>query len=78
MNKTPYEIRLELLKMAKEMLEFDYFTVKDALFQEWNVNVTQAQQNQAKIPSLPELPKFPTAQDVIDKARILNTFVSNS
>ena len=78
MNKTPYEIRLELLKMAKEMLESDYFSMKDALSNQWNVAVTQAERQQATLPPHPELPKFPSAQEVIEKARILNTFVSNS
>lgn len=77
MSKTPFEIRLELLKMAKEMLEQDYHTHKDMLRQMWEIEVVRANETNAPIPSSPIIPPFPTAFEVIEKARTLNAFVSN-
>ena len=36
-NMTPFEIRLELLKMAKDMLVEDYFGKREAISNEWKI-----------------------------------------
>lgn len=77
MSKTPFEIRLELLKMAKEMLEADYHSTKDRLQTEWQIRVGRANETNEPLPEHPIIPPFPTAVDVIEKAKTLNTFVSN-
>ena len=41
-NMTPFEIRLELLKMAKDMLEQEYHGKREKLHNEWNVMVDNA------------------------------------
>ena len=41
-NLTPFEIRLELLKMAKELLLEEYSSSKDRLSNEWQVKVESA------------------------------------
>jgi hypothetical protein len=41
-NLTPFEIRLELLKMAKELLLEEYHSNKDRLTNEWHVKVESA------------------------------------
>ena len=76
MSKTPYEIRLELLKMAKEMLEQDYFAKREALQNEWNVKVGIAERFNTDVPPFPTLPDVPTEQEVIIKASALNEFIS--
>lgn len=78
MSKTPFEIRLELLKMAKDMLEADYFSQKDSLFNEWNTRVDSAKTKGEEIPRHPIIPPFPSASEVIEKAKVLNAFVSNA
>ena len=77
MSKTPFEIRLELLKMAKEMLESDFFSTKERLQQEWQAKVARSNDTNSPLPEHPTIPPFPSASDIIDRAKALNMFVSN-
>lgn len=74
---TPYEIRLDLLKMAREMLEIDYHSQKQKLIDEWHMNASKAMEEKLKLPSHPTLPAFPSEDQIIEKAKKLNSFVSN-
>ena len=74
---TPFEIRLELLKMAKDMLTDSYFSEKDRLSEDWHVKVDSAKLNGQPIPEHPNYPPYPSETDVINKAQLLNGFVSN-
>ena len=76
-NLTPFEIRLELLKMAKELLLEEYSSSKDRLSNEWQVKVESAKLNGQAIPEHPAFPTYPTENDIITKAQALNGFVSN-
>ena len=75
-NMTPFEIRLELLKMAKDMLEQEYHGKREKLANEWNVQVENARHAGTPAPVYPELPAFPTEAEIIKKATELNGFVS--
>jgi hypothetical protein len=72
-NLTPFEIRLELLKMAKEMLEQDYYAHRERITNEWSMRVDLAKINGGEMPD----PPYPSESDVIAKAQTLNGFVSN-
>ena len=76
-NLTPFEIRLELLKMAKELLLEDYNSSKERLINEWHVKVESAKLNGQTIPDHPDFPTYPSETDIIAKAQALNGFVSN-
>ena len=76
-NLTPFEIRLELLKMAKELLMEEYHSNKDRLTNEWHVKVESAKLNGQVIPDHPDFPTYPSENDIITKAQSLNGFVSN-
>jgi uncharacterized membrane protein YheB (UPF0754 family) len=76
-NLTPFEIRLELLKMAKDLLLEEYHSSKDRLINEWQVKVESAKLNGQAIPEHPAFPTYPTENDIITKAQSLNGFVSN-
>ncbi len=76
-NLTPFEIRLELLKMAKELLMEEYHSNKDRLINDWQVKVDTAKLNGQQIPDHPPFPTYPTENDIINKAQTLNGFVSN-
>ncbi len=76
-NLTPFEIRLELLKMAKELLLEDYNSSKERLVNEWQVKVESAKLNGQAIPDHPAFPTYPTENEIIAKAQALNGFVSN-
>jgi hypothetical protein len=75
-NMTPFEIRLELLKMAKEMLVEDYFGKKEQVNQDWQVRVENARHSGTVPPEHPALPIYPTESDIVAKATALNGFVS--
>jgi hypothetical protein len=77
-NLTPFEIRLELLKMAKEMLTEEYYGKRDQISQDWQVKVESAKIHGQAIPEHPTLPPYPTETEVITKAQSLNGFVSNT
>ena len=76
-NLTPFEIRLELIKMAKELLMEEYSSNKDRLSNEWQVKVESAKLNGQSIPDHPAFPTYPSETDIIAKAQALNGFVSN-
>ena len=75
-NMTPFEIRLELLKMAKDMLEQEYHGKRERLANEWHVQVENARHAGQAAPVYPELPTFPSESEIIKKATELNGFVS--
>ena len=75
-NMTPFEIRLELLKMAKDMLTEDYYGKREQVSQDWQVKVENARHAGAQPPDHPGFPAYPTETDIINKAQTLNGFVS--
>lgn len=76
-NLTPFEIRLQLLQMAKDLLLEEFHANKDRLQQQWHVQVETAKLNGQVIPEHPVYPTYPTENDIINKAQSLNGFVSN-
>jgi len=75
-NMTPFEIRLELLKMAQTMLEHDYHGKRESISNDWQVKVENARHAGQIPPDHPGFPPYPTETDIIAKAHILNGFVS--
>ena len=76
-NMTPFEIRLELLKMAKDMLTEEYYGKRDVVSNDWQVKVESAKINGGTVPEHPGFPAYPSETDIIAKAAALNGFVSN-
>ena len=74
---TPFEIRLELLKMSRDMLYDDYHAQSQRLQSEWHIMCETARQKGETPPSHPVLPAIPSEEDIIKKAQTLNGFVSN-
>jgi hypothetical protein len=75
-NMTPFEIRLELLKMAKDMLVEEYYGKREQISNEWNLKADIAKIHGTEIPAHPGMPVYPTEADVVAKATQLNGFVS--
>jgi hypothetical protein len=75
-NMTPFEIRLELLKMAKDMLTEDYYGRREQVSNDWQVKVENARHAGAQPPDHPGFPAYPTEAEIINKAQTLNGFVS--
>ena len=71
MSKTPYEIRLELLKLANEILLSPVFQKRSALEMEWS-----AKRDVNPAEPFPTMPDFPTSESVIAEADKLKAFVN--
>jgi len=76
-NLTPFEIRLELLKMAKDMLNDEYYGKREVISNEWSTKVEVAKINGGEMPVHPGFPAYPSEVEIISKAQTLNGFVSN-
>jgi hypothetical protein len=74
---TPFEIRLELLKMAKDMLNDEYYGKREVISNEWSTKVEVAKINGGEMPVHPGFPAYPSETEIIAKAQTLNGFVSN-
>jgi proteasome lid subunit RPN8/RPN11 len=75
-NMTPFEIRLELLKMAKDMLSEEYYAKREQVSNDWSIKVEVAKLNGGTVPDHPGFPPYPSETDIIAKAQTLNGFVS--
>lgn len=78
---TPFEIRLELVKLAKDMLNEEFQAKRSMIEQEWSNEVCVAMNAMANNPNtpLPPAPTFPqyfSEDDVVQKAICLNEFIS--
>jgi len=76
-NMTPFEIRLELLKMAKDMLTEEYYGKREVISNDWQMKVESAKLNGGVLPDHPGFPPYPAETEIIVKAQQLNGFVSN-
>ena len=72
MSKTPYEIRLELLHLAKEILSTPVHDKRSSLSDEYHSKLHDA--NRGTLP-YPPMPDFPSSTDIISKAEELKKFV---
>ena len=75
MSKTPYEIRLELLKLAKESLYEPVYQKRDSLREEFLSKITEENRDSVAFPTMPD---FPSTTDIIAEAEKLNKFVSQA
>ena len=76
MSLTPFEIRLELLKLAKDVLEQDYQAKREVAHNNWQVASENARIQGQTLPTQPEFPPYPSETEIIAKAATLNGFVS--
>jgi hypothetical protein len=75
MSKTPYEIRLELLHLAKEILQTPIHQTREAKINEYHSKLTDA--NRGTLP-YPTLPEFPSSTDIVAKAEELKKFIDQA
>ena len=72
MSKTPYEIRLDLLHLAKEILQTPIHDKRNSLSDEYHSKLNDA--NRGTLP-YPTMPDFPSTTDIVVKAEELKKFV---
>lgn len=75
---TPYELRFQVLSMAKDILMEEYHSKKDMIMQDWNNRVSFAMDAKLTLPDTPVLPDYPTESDILAKAELLNKFINNT
>lgn len=74
-----YNIRLELLKMAQQALDNEYFQKIESIRTDWNNRTVVAMNHEnPTVPSAPTLPSIYSMEDIVAKAKILNDFVSGN
>lgn len=66
-----YEIRTKILKMAKEMVQEQYWATKDR----WSESM--AKDDEGKIVDMEGCPTPPTLKDVMDTAETMYNFVKS-
>ena len=71
-----YLIRLEVLKMAKEMAEQDWHAKREIETQAYFNEVEQAKSKEASLPSKPQFDPFPTPETIKAKASELYSFIT--
>jgi hypothetical protein len=71
-----YHIRLELLKMAKDMLTDEYYGKRELANNGWQTDIETARLKGADLPKHPGFPEYPSGAQIIEKANQLNQFVS--
>jgi len=76
-DKNPYEIRLEILQMAKDLLYEAWNAKNFALQDHYHMKMQRAMETESELPSVFEPEPYPTNEDIISKARELNKFISN-
>lgn len=70
-NKTPYEIRLELLKLAKDVIFEPIYNERDSLMQEYHSKLECNRDT-----PFPIMPVLPSTEQVIREAEKMNEFIS--
>jgi hypothetical protein len=65
MTKTPYEVRLEVLKMAQDQANAKYYSQCEQVYRKESFVSA-------------EMPKFPTSEEILVEAQKLKTFVDTN
>ena len=74
---TAYEIRLKLLEIAKDLLIEKYHQDEEIERLNWERKVSDAEKRGASPELFERHAQFPTEEDIVRKAKILNFFVSS-
>ena len=75
MSKTPYEIRLELLTLAKEILQAPIYEKRSQLVNEYHSKLTDANRDSLPFPTLPD---FPSTTAIVFEAEALKKFIDQA
>lgn len=74
---TAYEIRLKLLEIAKDLLIEKYHQDEEVERLNWERKATEADKLGWTPPIFERQVQFPTEEDIVRKAKTLNSFVSS-
>lgn len=68
-NTNPYELRFQIFETARNVLVDEYWA---------QVNRREVLIETGGVDSIPEFPTYTSMQDVLERAKTINEFVSNS
>ena len=77
MNKNPFEVRLDVMKMAQEMLDKEYYAKEQKYLQKLDVMKAQQASGIEKFIES-NAPTAYTPEDVVTRASALYNFVADS
>lgn len=72
----PFEIRFNLLKLARDTLVEEYHQYNDHLQQRWHMECDYAKQCGHPLPEKPQPLPYPSAKNIMVEAERLYEFVS--
>lgn len=75
-TKSPFELRMDMLAMAKEILEKQFEINKEFAMKSWELAVDTANKAKESMPAMPAVPKYPTYDEIVELAKKMNSFVS--
>ena len=73
----PFEIRLELLKLAQTMETERLLTERSRLENDWHASVDMARRDGKALPAFPKVDTV-SVEEVVTIAERLNSFISNN
>lgn len=75
---TPFELRLDVLKMARDLVIDEFYHDRDMKLEAWRVRCSNAERTGSNAPDMPSMPPFPSEVKILDKAKSLNLFISRT
>jgi hypothetical protein len=76
MSMTPFEVRLEVLKMAKDLCMEKHYNQKQKVECTYFNSVDFNQKNDLAPPNFPDFPDVPTENEILSRAKNLIEFVN--
>lgn len=77
-SKTPYEVRLEVLRMAQDTEMQHFYANRENQVNRWQTAVETARIRNETPPEMPAMPEFPTEETIVKKAQFLSEFINNT
>ena len=68
-NANPYELRFQIFETARNVLVDEYWA---------QVNRREALIETGGVDTIPSFPDYPTMNQIMDRVKVINEFVSNS
>ena len=68
-----FQLRLELIKLAKEMIEQEYHSKRETVHNNWQVATENARTQGQNLPNQPDFPPFPSEEEVIKNIMLKET-----
>ena len=78
MSLNPFEVRLELLKIAQQTLNEKVYNARQGLMDQYEYERNKIVSGATDDITFPKLPDMPTTEEIIAEAKKLNDFVSKS